>query len=209
MGRLVRRFIRAYKITQGTDSSPITVSVASLIAHEIGHNVAIAGTAEGLKATMECYITSGVLNLIGVHAKLSTTSGKTQGGGYQYGIYVENEVLGTAIHAGHFTGLRMELYVESGATFSSASVYCIHIANSIAANPARYYFMRCSENEASTVTACFQLVKGALASISYLFELVGVPAAWNPNGTCSGVQGYLKVLVDNVDRYVQLYNAVA
>jgi len=209
MGRFVRRFIRSYKITQGTDASPINVNAASVIAHEIGHNVKIAGSAEGLKATMECFITSGVLNLIGVHAKVSTTSAKSQGGGYQYGVYIEHEVLGTGIHTGHMTGLRMELYVESGATFSSASVYCIHIANSIAVNPTKYYFMRCSENAASTVTACFQLVKGALASINYLFELVGVPAAWNPDGVCSGAQGYVKLFVDNVVRYAQLYNAVA
>jgi len=209
MGRLVRRYIRAYKLVQGTDSAPITDNVASVIAHEIGRSVAIAGTAEGLKATMECYITSGVLNLVGVHSKVSVTSAKTQGGGYQYGVHIENEVLGTATHAGLFEGIRLEQYVEDTTTFASATVYSIHIANSISKQPSSYYFFRLSEDGVSYLDGIFLITKGAsCTNMKYLFEFVYGAAIdmVTTVGTVTGEAGYLKVKCNAADRYIQLYS---
>jgi hypothetical protein len=209
MGRLVRRFIRANKLVQGTDALPITDNVASLIAHEIGRSVAIAGTAEGLKSTVECYITSGVLNMVAVHAKVSVTSAKTQGGGYQYGIHVENEVLGTATHAGLLEGMRIEQYVEDTTTFASATVFGIHIANSISKQPGSYSFIRMSEDGACYVDNVFVITKGAsCTNIKYLFY-ISYGAAIDmviTTGTCTSAAGYLKIKCNTEDRYIQLYS---
>jgi hypothetical protein len=186
MGRLVRRYIRTSHL-------------------EVSNYIAIAGTSEGMKSAVYTNLAAGILNLVGVHAKTSTPTGKNQGGGYQYGIYVENEVLGDAVHAGLFEGMRIEQYVESGTTFASATVYGLHIANSISKAPSSYSFIRMSEDGTVTVNAVFLITKAPAAQINYLLEVTGGSNMWEAVGIPSGNGGWLKIRVPGQDRYIPLY----
>lgn len=213
MGRLIRRFIRAYNLTvknkleAGTYASPLAVSEASLIALQMFHKTtAITGTSKGGRVGIQANNASGTLHIDGFNCVATVLTGITLGGNL-FGLRVETEVLGTGVVAAILEGIRVENYVESTATLSAATVYGIHITGSIAKDPSYYAFMRFDENDASTVDALIQFVKGAAClGLSYMFDLTSGAAvgAWATVGAPSGAGGYLKIRINGSDRYIAL-----
>jgi len=217
MGKLVRRSVKTdvllvgRNIQLGTWDSPKALGIASVKAIQAVHSVFIAGTSEAIFGGVKGSITSGNLNLIGLHGKTTVLTAKNIGTGYMYGAYIEQEVLGTGTIAGLMEGIRIEQYIESTTTLTGAIIYGIHIANYINKDTmTSYYFCRFSEDAASTVDAIFLITRGASClNINYIFELSSGAAvnAWTTTGTLSTMAGYLKCKVNNLDRYIPLYSS--
>lgn len=218
MGRLIRRFIRAYNLTvknkleAGTYASPLAVSEASLIALQAFHKTtATSGTSKGGRVGVQANNASGTLNIDGFNCVATVLTGITLGGNI-FGLRVETEILGTAIVAGINEGIRVELYAESTVTISGATVYGIHITGSMGKDPSYYAFMRFDENDASTVDALIQFVKGAAClGLSNILDLTSGAAvgAWATVGIPSGNGGQLKISINGVARYIPLYTTSA
>lgn len=196
------------KLELGNWDTPITQRIASQVgvysvinATDLGGTV--IGGYFGVRASVAL---TG--DLRGARARATVLTGITLTGTL-YGLHIETEVLGTGVLTSLHEGIRIEQYVESGATISASGVYGIHIANSIASAPSSYYFMRMSENAASTVNAIFHIYRGAsCVDMQYLF-LISTGAAIGLGatvGACSGTAGYLKIKWNTSDRYIQLYS---
>lgn len=202
------RLPQVTEIAVGTPSVPIDQTVANSIEIGVVKSIKVAtGSETGIEAILQSAI-AGAQNLRGIRSKVSALTALALTG-YMYGVYVELEVLGTATMSGLYEGIRIEQYVESGTTFSSATVYPIHVANSISKQPSSYAFFRLSEDGASYVDDIFLITKGALCTdMKYLFDIVygaaiGMLATV---GACTGTAGYLKIKCNSDDRYIQLYS---
>ena len=143
-------------------------------------------------------------NVIGgeVSARVNSTFALT-GGGSVTGLHVDSYLKGTAGNiGGSVRGLEVELVTDdAGARTITGFVTAIRIrtAFSAAGITGNYSAIRIEKNEAQT------------GSVNYdaAFDLTGTLAGiWNNNPTTepSVAAGYIKVLVNDSARYIQLYS---
>lgn len=194
----------------GTWASPLTQTEADqVVVSAVVNAIALGGDVHGGYFGVKGSVTA-TANLRGLRARVTINDGITITG-FTYGLHIETEVLGAGVAAGLFEGMRLEKYVESGADLTGATVYGIHIANSIASAPSSYSFMRMSENAASTVDSIFLIVKGASClGMTYLFDVVGQPPIFFTTvGTPSGDGGQIVVRMGGNVRYIKLWTTSA
>lgn len=212
MGRLIRRFIKAYRLSVtrdirlGTWASPLTQIVASQIAFQahISAN-ALAGTviAGFFGVQMSAGFTGDIRGLrvktnVGTDLTLTGTS---------YGIHIECEMSGGSTITSYFEGIHLVLYAASTATLNN--VYGIHMASYLEVAPAgSYWLMRLAETgPAATVYAVMRIDVGE-QGCEYLFQLSS-PAtnAWTTGGAVGDQAGKLKIKVMGTDKYIALYSS--
>jgi len=196
-------------ISAGSEASPITLTTTDLPGVLIHvKSTATSGKLTGISGNVSAGNASGTLALTALHGRARVPTGITTSSAI-YGVHTELEALGTASVSGLFEGHRIEQYVESGTTFASATVYALHVANSISKQPGTYDFIRLSEDGSCYVDNIFTITKGAsCTNMKYLFYF-SFGAAIDmvaTVGAVSGTAGYLKIKCNTLDRYIQLYS---
>jgi len=211
MGKLVRRSVKTdvllvgRNIQLGTWDSPKALGIASVKAVQAVHSVFIAGTSEGGLFGVKGSITSGNLNIYGVHARATILTGKNLGTGLVRGVYIEVEALGTAITTGLFEGLDIETYVESGASIGDHYGIYVKTYSDIAGNR-EVYPLRLEHNGASIANA-FIGVFNQTGKMRYLLVSSATAETWcGVTGTPSTIAGWLKVKLGGYDRWIALYS---
>ena len=123
------------------------------------------------------------------------------------GLYVEQNALGTITLAGRVSGLKIVQTAEAGVTMSGA-LGAIYVTNYVLSAAAGGYIMARFDDHGNQTLYCFLYFnKGNIASeVTYLMHLRPAnTAAWNQTQSVSSQNGWIRVMVHNVVRYIPLY----
>lgn len=207
MGRLVRRYIRGYRIEArrdvrvGTWSSKLTQAVAGQVLVEaavdaIALGGAVTGGYFGVNASVSFTGTPRALR-----ARMAVATGITVTGS-TYGFHLEQEILGTGVVTASWEGIRLEMYSEAGTT--APDMYGIFMSNYVAGTTGLLYFMRLQENVAAQMEAAFYIRVVDMDNLFYLFPTV--TTAWAQTGNPANQNGWIKVDLAGTIRYIRLYS---
>lgn len=149
-------------------------------------------------------------NLYGIRAKTSVPTGVTCAGD-NCGLYVETEVLGTAIDSGSFhCGIKVETYVESGVT-QAKDHYGIYVATYCDISGSRTLECIRLEHNGASVAGAFIGVYNQMTKMSYLIESPMTAELWC--GVTSTVTiangGWLRIKLGGYNRYIALGSTIS
>lgn len=178
MGRLVRRYIRCYKLT-------------------VKHGVVV-------DKDVKVSVTD---NLYGNHIDMGVEAGITLTGN-MFGDYIGLALTATSEVTGFFEGIRIEQYVPSGATLGSSvyGIHICNFLQ--VDPDGQYVLIRASEHGSATVDNCIYIHIGDNADANYFLALMGATkTAWAIAGskTALGASGWLRCYVGGKEKFIQLY----
>jgi hypothetical protein len=210
MGKLRRRFIVTFQHYQGDWTLPLTESRPNQDAMSVVvQTTAILGQQcaglFGVKAAR-----TGVVSLIGVHARATVPAGFDIGlvaNGQLYGIRNEVEVFGVGSRVrGDVYGETIEIFADANAVINGL-IYGLYINNYVLTTPGGYAFIRCDENGDQTIQECMAFYMGGTSdSTFFLFLSPGTRTGWASGGARATAQdGWLRVSLQGIVRYIRLW----
>lgn len=220
MGRIVRRFARFFEqeirgnLKQGEWTAAAVIPIAQYEAGQRLHEIVLAANALGGAVRAGYFATQVVADVtpdadygIGAfHARMQVPTGVTVTGS-TYGIYVEQELVGTGNITLDWDGIRLDMWSNSGVAVGG-DVHGIHVVNDITTAPTgAYELMRLSKHGAALCTAGLRIDCGVAGDMTYAFWFQGAPvAAWDaaivPPG---GIVGRVAVMCHGVPLWLALH----
>ncbi|MBA7491249.1 hypothetical protein ES702_01794 [subsurface metagenome] len=200
------------KIHMGTELSPITQQVAGQVVISAVIEATLGGAVRSGKFVIIATIDQTAV-LIPLTSKVVVNTGvtvtATLGAHHPavFGGQINVEVLGTGIVAGRTEGLRIEmssaLGSETQSAFDGIFITNYNLGTQSANN---YHMMDMRENGTYTIY-CFFYLRGGVNGVDYFAELHGDTDAWHAHGAPATQDGWIRLWVGGLLRWIRLYTA--
>ena len=217
MGRIVRRFARFFEqemrgnLKIGEWTAAAVIGITQYEAGQRLFEICLEATALGgaaRAAYISCQATVALTGtLAAIHARTQVPTAIVVTGS-TYGIYIEQELVGTGNITAAWEGIRLDMWSNSGVAVGGA-IRAIHVVNDVATHPTGpYELMRLSKHGAALCDVGILIECGVAGDMTYAFEFQGTPvAAWSPVTTPPGaIVGRVAVLCHGVPLWIALHN---